>query len=191
MSSSFGSFGASFGAFGGGVGGLAPAAPQDLKQRLNLTSQNTSPQQWLTVSDSLSLLTEPTIVGGAIRQSDSFFTGGTESVYSDGTTIEDKTFEHLLIHYYNTNGSNGLWVRKISDTVWDADQYDLSKDFTLTEYNTNTAFYQKGGGALRDINGDVVLDANGYVIFAKYEDELALHIIPPPELIPDLNDIPV
>lgn len=177
------------------LGALIPALDSQIQQKLDTTA-NTSPQpQTFTAApDLLSILASPTVVGGNIRQSDSFFTGGTESFYSNaaGTSISDKSFENLLIHYYNTNGSNGLWVKRISASNWQAHQYDLSPvtELTAPQYNKNKAFYEKGGGAMRDGNGDLVLDGSSNVIFVNYEDTLALDIIPPPELNPDLTDIP-
>ncbi len=176
---------------GGGVS--RPALSGDLRQKLSLTAQASSPQPWLTVSDSRTDLTIPTLVSGNIRQADAFFTAGSDrSFYNDvaTTSIVDKSFEHLLIHYYNTNGSNGLWVKKISDTIWRADQYIFDIEFIEGNYNKNIRYYKKGGGALRDSGGDLILDGSGFVIFVLFEDTLALDIIPPPELIPDLTDIP-
>ena len=178
---------------GGGGGG--PSLRSSIKQKLTLTSDPSSPQPWLTVTDSLSFLTLPTIDGsGDLVQSavDGFFDDGVNrSVYnSDVNTIEAKTFANLLVHYYNTNGSNGLWGRKISDTVWKFDQYVFGTEFTEFIYNRNVQYYGKGGGALRDVSGDLILDGSGYVQFVQYEQEykdgsdiLIPTIILPPEII--------
>lgn len=179
-----------------GTGGsaLRPALLSELQQRLTLTADTDppQPQPFLTVSDSLDILTVPTIESGELRQSDSFFTDTFSNFYSDSTPtlIVDKTFENLLIHYYNTNGSNGLWVKKISDTEWKAEQYVIDTLFVPGQYNQNVRFYGKGGGALRDSGGDLILDA-GFVQFIDFVDTLALNTIPPPELLPDLTEIPV
>lgn len=169
-------------------GGGVIALPSSMKQKLTLES---SGQAWDTVSDSLTVLTAPTIEAGLVRQADAFFTAGTESVYSDapGTSVVDKTFANLLVHYYNTNGSNGLWMKRISATVWKAFQYALDTEFTLVQYAKNLLFFGAGGGAMRDGAGDLIVDINGHVVFARYEEEYEVGGVPiegiivPPEVI--------
>ena len=166
---------------------VGPAQSGNISQKLSLTAGGTDNQEWVSVSDDLATLTVPTIVSGEIRQSDAFFTAGTESFYSNvaGDTIVDKTFENLLVHYYNSNGSNGLWVRKISDTEWKADQYGLNIEFNLSQYNRNVTFYSGNTGASLDGGGDPILDGSGNVIFNTYEDSLTADSVIPPEIIID------
>jgi len=91
---------------------------------------------------------------------------GGASFYGDGVTWDEKTYAQIDAHYTSSNGSLGLWVKKIGENVCRMSQYSLTKDWTPGEVERNESYFGGGGAALRDVNGDLITDVNGYVIFA-------------------------
>jgi hypothetical protein len=102
-----------------------------------------------------------------LLQTDAYFEGGTVSFYSaDGTTADRKTYADMLAHYTSANGAYNLWLKLVSPSVLRADQYPLDKDWTPSEITRNETFYGGGGAALRDVDGVLLTDVNGYVLIA-------------------------
>ena len=104
-----------------------------------------------------------------VQQVDTHFDafGAATSFYGNGTdTWDEKTYAQIDAHYTSSNGSLGLWVKKIGENVYRMSQYSLTKDWTVGEVERNESYFGGGGAALRDVNGDLITDVNGYVIFA-------------------------
>jgi hypothetical protein len=64
---------------------------------------------------------------------------------ADDGTFASKSYADYLAHYEASNGADNLWVKLLSPTVLQADQYNFAKVFTTSETNRNLAYY---GGAL-------------------------------------------
>jgi len=93
--------------------------------------------------------------------------GASASFWGDGSsTWYEKTYAQIDAHYSSSNGSLGLWVKKIGENVCRMSQYSLTKNWTPGEVERNESYFGGGGAALRDVNGDLITDVNGYVIFA-------------------------
>ena len=102
----------------------------------------------------------------ALRQTDSVFTSGTVSEWSaDGSTADDVTFDQLVVHGTTNNGHDRLWVKVVDDIVVCIAQYNLDKNFTVTETLKNERYFGGTSAGLRDVNGDLITDSNGFVIF--------------------------
>jgi len=98
-----------------------------------------------------------------IVHNDSSFGG--PSFWGDGTSWDKKTKAQLDTHFNNTNGSYNLWLKYVGDNTYESVQYPLDKEFTPAEVVKNENYFGGTSGALRDVDGDFILDVDGYVIF--------------------------
>ena len=112
----------------------------------------------------------PALDNGAeadLVQTDSVFTSGTTSFWSaDGATQDEKTFAQLIDHANNRNGYNRIWVKVVDGRIICIAQYDLDKDFLPSDVLKNERYFGGTSGALRDVNGDLIVDGSGFAIFA-------------------------
>jgi hypothetical protein len=92
-------------------------------------------------------------------------------------------YEAILTHFYNSNGSSGLWVKKISDTVWQVDQYSTCYELWPRDVGQNDGYYEGLTGGLTDVSGNYITDSDGFVLFAWQDTEITLNTISPPEFI--------
>ena len=100
-------------------------------------------------------------------QTDSVFTSGTVSLWSaDGSAQDEKTFAQLIDHAANRNGYHRVWVKVVNGRVVTIAQYNLDKDFLPSDVLKNERYFGGTSGALRDVNGDFILDSSGFVLFA-------------------------
>ena len=88
------------------------------------------------------------------------------SFWETSMELDENTYAQIDAHYTSSNGSLGLWVKKIGENVYRMSQYSLTKNWTPGEVERNESYFGGGGAALRDVNGDLITDVNGYVIFA-------------------------
>ena len=100
-------------------------------------------------------------------QTDSVFTSGTVSFWSaDGSAQDEKTFAQLIDHAANRNGYHRVWVKVADGRVIAVAQYNLDKDFLPNDVLKNERYFGGTSGALRDVNGDFIVDGSGFVTFA-------------------------
>jgi len=95
------------------------------------------------------------------------FDAGTANFWNaDGAGAHDeKTKAQLDTHFNNTNGSYNLWLKYMGDNTYQSVQYALDKEFTPAEVVKNENYFGGTSGALRDVDGEFILDVDGYVIF--------------------------
>ena len=102
----------------------------------------------------------------SIVQTDSDMVTGGTSFWGDSTpTYDKKTKAQLDTHFNNTNGSYNLWLKYQGDNTYESVQYPLDKEFTPAEVVKNENYFGGTSGALRDVDGEFILDVDGYVIF--------------------------
>ncbi len=102
----------------------------------------------------------------SIQQTDSDMVTGGTSFWGDSTpTYDKKTKAQLDTHFNNTNGSYNLWLKYMGDNTYESVQYPLDKEFTPAEVVKNENYFGGTSGALRDVDGEFILDVDGYVIF--------------------------
>jgi len=102
----------------------------------------------------------------SIKQTDSDMVTGGTSFWGDSTpTYDEKTKAQMDTHFNNTNGSYNLWLKYMGDNTYESVQYPLDKEFTPAEVVKNENYFGGTSGALRDVDGDFILDVDGYVIF--------------------------
>jgi len=80
-------------------------------------------------------------------------------------SLDEKTKANLDTHFNNTNGSYNLWLKYQGDNTYESVQYPLDKEFTPGEVVKNENYFGGTSGALRDVDGEFILDVDGYVIF--------------------------
>lgn len=118
----------------------------------------------------LAISNQPALDNGSevdLVQTDSVFTSGTVSFWSaDGSAQDEKTFAQLIDHAANRNGYHRVWVKVIDGRVTAIAQYNLDKDFLPSDVLKNERYFGGASGALRDVNGDFIVDGSGFVIFA-------------------------
>jgi len=94
-----------------------------------------------------------------------FGDGGTNFWSATNPTLDKKTKAQMDTHFNNTNGSYNLWLKYMGDNTYESVQYPLDKEFTPAEVVKNENYFGGTSGALRDVDGDFILDVDGYVIF--------------------------
>jgi len=94
-----------------------------------------------------------------------FGDGGTNFWSATNPTLDEKTKAQLDTHFNNTNGSYNLWLKYLGDNTYESVQYPLDKEFTPGEVVKNENYFGGTSGALRDVDGEFILDVDGYVIF--------------------------
>ena len=113
----------------------------------------------------------------SVRQADAVMLGltgdGTDTTWSDdGSTFADDSYADMRSH---TNGSYGRWLKCVDINgvphYSDDAQYAFGKEFTPGEVNKNESFFGDncgtGQSALRDVDGELVTDVDGDVIFTS------------------------
>ena len=66
---------------------------------------------------------------------------------------------------YLLNGKDNLWIKKSGDNIYDSVQYSQSKGFTPVEVIQNEAYFEGTSAAMRELDGTLITDPDGYVIF--------------------------
>ena len=100
-------------------------------------------------------------------QTDSVFVSGATNFWSaNGSTQDEKTFAQLIDHANNRNGYDRIWVKVVAGRVICIAQYELDTNFTPSDVLKNERYFGGTSGALRDVNGDLIVDGSGFVIFA-------------------------
>ena len=96
----------------------------------------------------------------ALIQTDSIFTSGNTSEWSaDGATMDEVTFDQLVMHGLNSNGANRLWVKVVDSKVVCIAQYPLQYEFSVAQTLKNERYFGGTSAALRDVNGDLITTA--------------------------------
>ena len=109
----------------------------------------------------------------------------TDTVYTNqgsGELVTNKEFSRLSYADYkaHTSGTGNLWLKwseagaSSACHVEEAAQYELDKEMTGAENDQNESYFTQGTcgagfAALRDVNGDLILDAGGNVIYTSGE----------------------
>jgi hypothetical protein len=97
--------------------------------------------------------------------------GGVCFYTADAATWDKKTEAQYLAH---PSGSLNLWLRWLEIggvcILKEAVQYDVTREFTPAENDKNERYFRQGTcgagfAALRDVNGDLILDVGGNVIY--------------------------
>ncbi len=83
---------------------------------------------------------------------------------ADQVTWDKKTKAQYEAQYL-TNGKNNLWVRKVGDNISEAVQYLASKGFVPAEVLRNENYFGGTSAALRDVDGELITDVDGEVLF--------------------------
>jgi hypothetical protein len=90
------------------------------------------------------------------------------SFYENSENLREFTFDNWVTHNNELNGAHNLWIKLDgSGNVIAADQYGLDQGLLPAEVEQNEQYYGGTSGALRDQGGDLVVDGEGFVVFAN------------------------
>ena len=93
--------------------------------------------------------------------------GGAPNFYTTDQVTWDKKTRVQINTQFGVNGYLNLWVKIVGTAVVDMKQYPMTQVFTQAEAEQNLDYFGTGGEVTRDVGENLILDANGYIVYVS------------------------